>query len=84
MRHFHLSDIHEIEVKAKNTAIRSWKRVVAAAHNRAVDVSREYCHIVYFAGVFIEGHGFYTYAAGALLVLSLVGVVIGEGIDEAE
>lgn len=28
-------------------------------------------HIGYFVGVFIEGHGYYTYAAGALALFTL-------------
>lgn len=58
-------------------------RLLHRIHLAAV---HEYCHILYFAGVFIEGHGFYTYAAGALLVVNLVGMFGGHGgvADEVE
>lgn len=44
----------------------------------------EYCHILYFAGVFIEGHGFYTYAAGVLFLVNVAGVFTGGHADEVE
>lgn len=39
-------------------------------------------HLSYFAGVLIEGHGFYSYAAGALFLVTILGGLLGD--KEAE
>lgn len=36
-------------------------------------------HLVYFACVFFEAHGPYAYAAGACLMLGVVGEAMGAG-----
>jgi hypothetical protein len=36
-------------------------------------------HIMYFAGVAIEGHGFYRIAAAVLFILALAALFVAEG-----
>lgn len=38
----------------------------------------ECVHLVYFAAVFVEAHGYYGLAGGALFVLGLVAFFAGE------
>ena len=34
-------------------------------------------HLVYFAAVYVEGHGLYAATGGALLILGVVGIFMG-------
>lgn len=36
-------------------------------------------HLVYFAAVFAEAHGFYGQAAGVLFVMGVCSILFGEG-----
>lgn len=76
--HIHVEEpIHRVKVGVVKQA----RRVIGLAHSRVVRVSREYCHMFYFGGVFIEGHGFYSHVAGVLLIFSVVGMVAGEDVE---
>lgn len=64
--------------KVKVSYTRQIQRLIRLAHCKVTRVSREYCHLVYFGAVFIEGHGIYSIAGGVLLVFGVLGVIAGE------
>lgn len=77
----HMPHFEEPVAKVKAGTMRQVRKVIAFGHTEAVRLSREYCHLVYFGGVFVEGHGVYSYAAGTLFILSIIGLAAGEEIE---
>jgi hypothetical protein len=78
--HVHLElkkPIHDVKVGF----VKQTRRAIGAAHSRVVKLMREYCHMIYFGAVFIEGHGVYSLAGGALLIFSLIGAIAGEDVE---
>lgn len=76
--HVHIKETgHNVKVGIVKQA----RRVIGLAHSRVVKISREYCHMFYFGAVFIEGHGLYSYAGGALLMFGFIGMIAGEEVE---
>jgi len=44
----------------------------AQAHTKTAERVHSSLHCMYFAGVFVEGHGVYHFIAGALLIVTVV------------
>lgn len=56
-------------------ALRAW----LTRHAHSIEATHLYGHCAYFLAVFIEGHGFYSICAGALLIVTiLIGVIGGQ------
>lgn len=67
--------------KVKVGTVRQFRRVISLGHSHVVRVSRDYCHLVYFGGVFLEGHGVYSYSAGVLFIFSVIALAAGEAVE---
>jgi hypothetical protein len=80
MMHVHI-ELKEPVHKVKVGVVKQVRRVIGIAHSRVVKISREYCHLIYFGAVFIEGHGVYSYTGGVLLIFGLIGAIAGEDVE---
>jgi hypothetical protein len=58
-----------------------WLRFVAIRCKKPKHLhdGREYAHLLYFAAVFVEGHGMYATMGGALLVLGAAALFFKDG-----
>jgi hypothetical protein len=71
----------KVPVKVKAGVGKQVQKLITLGHSHVVRVSRDYCHLVYFGGVFCEGHGIYSYSAGVLFLFSVIALVAGEDIE---
>lgn len=78
--HVHI-ELKQPALKVRAGFVKQARRAIGVAHSRFVRISREYCHLLYFGAVFMEGHGFYSYCGGLLLAFGLLGMVAGEDVE---
>jgi hypothetical protein len=75
-------DMHRPVEVVKTSVAKQARRIVHIGNSHITSVAKEYCHLVYFGGVFFEGHGIYSYAGGFLLVFCALGLVTGSADGE--
>jgi hypothetical protein len=56
-------------------------RLAHGTCGKVVHEGHHYVHLVYFAAVAVEGHGVYSMAGGALLIIGVVAILIGDTTD---
>lgn len=57
--------------------LRQWR----LRHATRINIGAGICHACYFAFVFAQGHGYYTYAAGILCLHAVVNVLLNEDVE---
>lgn len=78
--HVHI-ELKQPAQKVKAGFVKQVRRAIGLAHSRVVKISRDYCHLVYFGAVFIEGHGVYSCVGGILLAFGILGMFAGEEVE---
>ena len=60
------------------SAFRTWARDMYDRYPNRFHVAHTTGHAIYFLLAFIEGHGMYAYASGALCIVTITALAVSE------